>query len=103
MPLMKCNSCGGTYQSVQADGTAYYHACAPLPPTAEHPMGAEHPNKRDENVVPHPWLWVLEDGREVSAGEVPITGVVAHRKMLVKREGLGASTGPTIPPPVDED
>lgn len=25
----KCNSCGATYFPVQADGTAYFHACPP--------------------------------------------------------------------------
>jgi hypothetical protein len=27
---MECQSCGATYDTVQADGTEYYHACAPL-------------------------------------------------------------------------
>lgn len=27
MPTYKCNSCGGTYTTPQADGMAYYHVC----------------------------------------------------------------------------
>lgn len=55
----KCNSCGGTYAPVQADGSRYFHACAPIPNPAYQPdptKGAvnlqqtiERPNKRDEN------------------------------------------------------
>lgn len=30
MALTECNSCGATYDTVQADGTEYFHACAPL-------------------------------------------------------------------------
>lgn len=29
MASFKCNSCGGTYSDTQADGTSYFHACAP--------------------------------------------------------------------------
>ena len=94
MPLMRCNSCDGTYQSVQDDGTPYYHACAPLPPTPEHPLGRERPNKRDENLVAHEWLWVLEDGSEVGGSEIPMTAPVKYRKPLVKSEGAGATPIP---------
>lgn len=27
---VECQSCGATYDTVQRDGTEYYHACAPL-------------------------------------------------------------------------
>lgn len=29
-PIMKCGSCNGTYRRRLPDGTAYFHACAPL-------------------------------------------------------------------------
>ena len=57
----KCNSCGGTYNTKQPDGSLYFHACAPLPNPAYQPDPAkgavnpvqtiEHPNKRDENLT----------------------------------------------------
>lgn len=94
---MRCNSCGGTYQSVQADGMDYYHACAPLAPTDQHPTGAEHPKKRDENLVPHPSLFVLADGREVGADELPTNGAAYRRKMTLKSHGLGAAPIPEPP------
>jgi ssDNA-binding Zn-finger/Zn-ribbon topoisomerase 1 len=57
----KCNSCGGTYSQVQADGSRYFHACPPIPNPGYQPdptKGAvvlqqtiERPNKRDENVA----------------------------------------------------
>lgn len=28
--MLQCNSCGGTYQPVQADGMQYFHRCPPL-------------------------------------------------------------------------
>lgn len=28
--MIQCNSCGGTYQPVQADGMLYFHRCPPL-------------------------------------------------------------------------
>ncbi|MCA1834340.1 MAG: hypothetical protein LC750_16720 [Actinobacteria bacterium] len=28
--MLKCNVCGGTYEPVLADGSQYFHACAPL-------------------------------------------------------------------------
>ena len=30
MALMKCNSCGGEYQDVSADGVPYFHSCPPV-------------------------------------------------------------------------
>jgi hypothetical protein len=57
----KCNTCGGTYTSVQPDGSHYFHACAPIDNPAYQPdpkKGAvnlqqtiERPNKRDENIT----------------------------------------------------
>jgi ssDNA-binding Zn-finger/Zn-ribbon topoisomerase 1 len=56
----KCNACGATYSSVQADGSRYFHACAPIPNPAfnadpkKGPVDLreiiERPNKRDENI-----------------------------------------------------
>ena len=31
MGAFRCNSCLGEYDDVLADGTEYYHACAPVP------------------------------------------------------------------------
>lgn len=66
----QCRSCGGIYESVQADGILYFHACPPLSaaevdravkdgrvtlPPGETPEEAvarrtyERANKRDEN------------------------------------------------------
>ena len=28
--MRKCNTCDGTYEPIQPDGTEYYHACPPL-------------------------------------------------------------------------
>lgn len=28
--MVKCRTCGATYEREQADGTRYFHACAPL-------------------------------------------------------------------------
>jgi hypothetical protein len=58
--LNKCNACGATYPSVQADGSRYFHACAPIANPAfntdpeKGPVDLretiERPNKRDENI-----------------------------------------------------
>lgn len=50
MARWKCNACGGTYNDLNADGSAYHHSCGPLPPDAQL-REAERPNKRDERVV----------------------------------------------------
>jgi hypothetical protein len=57
----KCNSCGGTYETILADGSLYFHACGPIPNPAYQPdpkkgpvnrtETIERPNKRDENVT----------------------------------------------------
>lgn len=70
--MVKCNSCGGTYEPVLPDGMQYFHACPPLSAPelqaavdagdVELPKGMrvedalrvtvfERANKRDENVV----------------------------------------------------
>jgi len=72
---LKCNACGGIYDTVQKDGTEYYHACPPLSdvevaaalgknpdPTKWTPQDVldvaaaprARANARDENVVPPP-------------------------------------------------
>lgn len=28
--MVRCNTCGGRYEPLQADGTKYFHACPPL-------------------------------------------------------------------------
>lgn len=88
--MMRCNSCGGTYQPIQADGTEYYHSCPLLPPTADAPEGRERPNKRDESPVAHATLFVLPNGDEVVRKDIP-SGILAHRKVTIRSEGLGAS------------
>jgi hypothetical protein len=30
--MVQCQTCGGRYESVQADGTLYFHVCPPLSP-----------------------------------------------------------------------
>lgn len=50
MSQWKCNSCLATYSDLQADGSVYCHACAPLPPNAQG-LQVEHANKRDENLT----------------------------------------------------
>lgn len=34
MALLKCNTCGGEFDDLTADGLRYFHACAPLSPAA---------------------------------------------------------------------
>jgi len=69
--MLKCQSCGATYEPIQRDGSQYFHACAPLSrselkaavaagkiklPKGETVDDAharrtyERPNKRDENL-----------------------------------------------------
>lgn len=57
----KCNSCGGTYQPIQRDGSRYFHACAPVrnpayqPDPTKGPVNPqdtiERPNMRNENLT----------------------------------------------------
>ena len=49
LKMRQCKSCNGVYLPVQADASAYYHACAPV---GMNPDGTskERPNKRDENI-----------------------------------------------------
>jgi hypothetical protein len=59
---LRCESCGGTYSSHQADGLLYFHACPPERVVeVEGPRGRRGPrvpervaidSPRDENVVP---------------------------------------------------
>lgn len=62
--VVQCNSCGGVYRTVQADGTLYFHACHPdvmvTPPVVDADtkemttpaVFAARPNPRNENVKP---------------------------------------------------
>lgn len=71
MPMVKCRTCNGTYEPLQADGTRYYHACPPLERATVDRLGAlvdvdartvqpgervvrqftiDRPNHRDENL-----------------------------------------------------
>lgn len=58
MARVRCNSCGGEYDTVTADRVLYQHACGPrmqgdaLVPT-------ERPDKRDETIILGP------DGRAI--------------------------------------
>lgn len=70
----KCNACGAIYAPIQADGSSYFHRCAPVPTffddtktpinraTADsilkaggtvYRLDVEPVNLRDENVVPN--------------------------------------------------
>ncbi len=61
MPAFRCNTCQGTYRDIAADGSLYFHACAPIVNPAFQPDSAkplpdpretiERPNKRDENIT----------------------------------------------------
>ncbi len=61
MAAFRCNACQATYRDVAADGSLYFHACAPIPNPAFQPNAAkplpdfretvERPNKRDENLT----------------------------------------------------
>lgn len=60
--FVKCNTCGGIYRPVLADGSAYYHACPPTrvktPAVVDAKTGdvitpaqlEQLPNRRNENV-----------------------------------------------------
>ena len=60
MPVHRCNTCNGVYQTVQAENAAYFHACPPEKNPAFQPDPTKGPvvlvetieraNKRDENV-----------------------------------------------------
>lgn len=62
--VVTCNACGGTYRTLLADNTLYFHACPPdrvvTPATFAEvtgkPLADEVrepvPNRRDENVHP---------------------------------------------------
>jgi hypothetical protein len=53
MTYKQCSACLGVYPTTQADGLAYFHACAPVldKPTR---IYNERPNKRDENIKTDP-------------------------------------------------
>lgn len=46
----KCLACGAAYFDLQADGSAYHHACGPLP-RDKNGVEPERKNKRDERIV----------------------------------------------------
>jgi hypothetical protein len=46
----KCNACGGLYWDLQADGSTYHHACAPIA-TKDPLVTQERSNKRDESIT----------------------------------------------------
>jgi hypothetical protein len=90
---LQCNACGATYTPELADGTLYFHACAPLssaelaaavaagkvqlPPgeTADEATKRrtyERWNKRDENVVPNPDPTQPATMKSVGAGVTPV-------------------------------
>jgi hypothetical protein len=48
--MKQCRICGGTYEPVLRDGTAYYHACPPLPSDADATLAVPRPHARNENV-----------------------------------------------------
>ena len=49
--MLKCVTCGGTYNPTAADGSRYFHACAPIvdPKTG---ATSARPNARNENAPP---------------------------------------------------
>lgn len=105
--MVKCQSCGGTYEPVLTDGLLYYHACPPLSAVelqaavdagaVKLPKGEtvddaivlrtyERANKRDENVVagsdPDKETPIKAEGDgavEVDAVALPPTVVVTRR------------------------
>lgn len=62
--IVRCNTCRGTYSPVLTDGTAYFHACSPVPnpdlqPDPEKPRFdprefADRLDHRDENLDDSP-------------------------------------------------
>jgi hypothetical protein len=84
--MVECQSCGGRYEPIQADGTQYFHRCGPLSAAelakavdegrAQLPKGEtvadaigrrvyERANLRDENIV---------STREQHAGKIKAEG-----------------------------
>lgn len=49
MAFQQCGTCGGVYPTTQADGTRYFHACAPVVDPVTRIRG-ERINKRDDNL-----------------------------------------------------
>jgi hypothetical protein len=50
MSRYRCLSCGGRYDSEEADGSLYFHACPPLAVDSTGKV-IERPDRRDENAV----------------------------------------------------
>lgn len=94
LTYQRCNSCGGVYAPVQADGTSYFHVCPPVPQffddtgapiTADAADGilklggtvyrrdVERPNQRDENVMPDPAKRGATKAKAEGAGAVAFT------------------------------
>ncbi len=78
MARLRCRTCGGVFESVQADGLAYYHAC-PVQGGRDPQPGRERPNRRDENIDP-----------AKARGRRPDTPAAD----LIKAHGLGVEPAP---------
>jgi hypothetical protein len=69
----RCNTCHAVYPDIQADGTPYYHACAPL--VAE-PL-QERKYRRDENIAvsrsgkPRRAIGIIAEGKGVTCMSNP--------------------------------
>lgn len=97
---LRCNACGGDYDTVLADGMLYFHVCPPLSavelaaavtagkvtlPNGETPEEAvtrrtyERASKRDENVEPSP---------------------DRDKPTRLKKAGAGVTRVPDVPSPI---
>lgn len=102
MQFVTCNSCGGTYPPVQADGLRYYHQCPPVQNPAHQPdprkplfdprETIERAGARNENVRAEP---TRRDGEPAAATfAVPISeglGVTPVGRVVPAQPDTGAA------------
>ena len=100
MARMRCTTCGGTYQTDQARGTRYFHACPPIDrvtierdgrtTTVDRADVLESDTVLEETVEPRP------DARDenVVVDDYKDDGTAITRP---RREGRGTTEVPTAP------
>lgn len=88
MALVKCNSCGAEYRTVQRDGSTYFHACAPATIVRAR---REDGTEIEQELEKFAGLTIAESGKAkqelVSGGADPATIVVERNRRQVRRTG----------------
>jgi hypothetical protein len=92
--MRKCNACGGVYAPIQADGTAYYHACPPLVELFHTVTG---------EILPRDVAAIMTDGTTIGRREIPrpnardenvVVSSTRGAPAAIKAEGAGATEIP---------